>query len=87
MRGSMLILKAVVDVVINNGGIVRPAEVEDLLIQRGHMGEYGVTRNKVRSMFRELRQDAFFEFHGNYYSVERMHWMFFVADDFERGGA
>jgi hypothetical protein len=45
-------------------GRVRPSDVEDLVV-----GMEGITRYRVRKMFKDARESGLLNFHGNHYSM------------------
>lgn len=85
MQGMLVLIKVIAEVAESNGGVVRPKWVEEKIENSESLSSFGFTSYKVRSIFKEMKDDGLLAFRGNQYVWCEKHWINYVGQDIVNG--
>lgn len=80
MRYMMIVLKTICKIAEANGRVVRPAWVERELLNDPDVNKL-ITRNKIRAIFKELKEDGLLVYSGSFYIWQEVHWFNYYGQD------
>lgn len=81
MQFTLVVLHVMCKIAHNNGGVVRPKQVEQKISSDEELKKMKISKYKIRQFFKECKDDGLLNFNGHSYVWRETHWLNYAGVD------